>query len=82
MSEKRIKKKELKELLEENYYTLASTGADAVMAIFDDFNNHRFSSNLEEWGISAERLLQVINELLDDWLEAGKMDVRAMDWRK
>lgn len=82
MGEKRIKKKELKELLEENYYTLSTTGAQAMAIIFEEYANGQFAPNLEEWGITSDRLLQVINELVDEWLADGKMDVRAMDWAK
>lgn len=82
MLEKKIKKKELMELLEENYYTLATTGAEAMAVIFDDYSSGRFTENLAEWGISSERLLKVINEMFDAWLEDGKMDIQAMDYYK
>lgn len=80
--EKKIKKKELMELLDNNYYTLASTGAEAMSAIFDDYSNGRFVENLVDWGISSERLLAVINELFDTWMNEGKMDVPAMEFYK
>jgi hypothetical protein len=82
MMEKRIKKRELKELLEENYYTLATTGAEAMAIIFDEYSRGLFAPNLEEWGISSERMLHIVNEMFDEWLDEGKMDVRAMDWKK
>jgi len=81
MLEKKIKKKELMNLLEENYYTLSNTGAEAMASVFDDYSNGRFTENLQEWGISPERLLQVINEMFDDWMSQGKMDTRAIDYR-
>jgi hypothetical protein len=82
MLDKKIKKKELMGVLENEYYTLASTGADAMASIFDDYSNGRFAENLEDWGISAGRLLQVINEMFDDWLNQGKMDIPAIDFYK
>ena len=82
MLEKKIKKKELMGLLEDNYYNLATTGAEAMAVIFDDYSNGRFTENLAEWGISSERLLKVINEMFDDWLSEGKMDIQAMDYYK
>lgn len=78
--EKKIKKKELMYILEENYYALEVTGAQAMATIFEDYSQGRFATNLEEWNISPERLLNVINEMFDNWLNAGKMDVPAMSW--
>jgi hypothetical protein len=80
--EKKIKKKELISILEENYYTLETTGAQAVANIFDEYSRGSFEPNLEEWGISADRLLQVINSMVDDWCKAGKMDTPAMEFHK
>ena len=82
MLEKKIKKKELMNLLEENYYTLSTTGAEAMAIIFEEYSQGRFTENLSEWGISSERLLKVINEMFDNWLNEGKMDTRAIDYRK
>ena len=82
MLEKKIKKKELMGLLEENYYTLATTGAEAMAIILDDYSSERFAENLIEWNISSSRLLQVINEMFDAWLESGKMDIQAIDYYK
>jgi hypothetical protein len=82
MLEKKIKKKELMGLLEENYYTLATTGAEAMAVMLDDYSSGRFTENLVEWNISSSRLLQVINEMFDDWLTEGKMDIPAMKYYK
>jgi hypothetical protein len=81
MIEKKIKKRELMYVLEMEYYTLASTGAEAMATIFEDYSQGRFTENLQEWGISPERLLHVINEMFDNWLNEGKMDTRAIDYR-
>jgi hypothetical protein len=80
--EKKIKKKELIEILEENYYTLTTTGAEAVATIFDEYSRGSFEPNLEEWGISSDRLLQVINSMVDDWCKTGKMDTPAVEFHK
>jgi hypothetical protein len=82
MLEKKIKKKELMGLLEENYYTLATTGAEAMSVILDDYSSGRFKESLVEWNISSSRLLQVINEMFDAWLEDGKMDIPAIKHHK
>lgn len=82
MLEKKIKKKELMGLLEENYYTLATTGAEAMSVILDDYSSGRFKESLVEWNVSSSRLLQVINEMFDAWLEDGKMDIQAIHYRK
>lgn len=82
MLEKKIKKKELMGLLEENYYTLATTGAEAMSVILDDYSSGRFKENLVEWNVSSSRLLQVINEMFDAWLEDGKMDIQAINYHK
>lgn len=81
MSEK-ISPQELMELLEENYYTLASTGSDAAYAIIADFGEGNFLPNLKEWGIDAVEFIQAYNDLIDMWLEDGKMDTPAMEWAK
>lgn len=80
--EKKIKKKELISILEENYYTLGTTGAQATAVIFEEYSTGSFEPNLKEWGISAERLLQVINAMVDDWCKTGKMDTPAMGFGK
>ena len=82
MLEKKIKKKELMGLLEENYYTLATTGAEAMSVILDDYSSGRFKESLVEWNVSSSRLLQVINEMFDAWLENGKMDIQAIHYHK
>jgi len=82
MLEKKIRKNELIGLLEENYYTLATTGAEAVAIIFDEYARGMFDENIKTWGISSDRFLQVINGMVDDWCKEGKMDTRAIDYRK
>ena len=82
MLEKKIKKHELIKILEENYYTLATTGAEAVAIIFDEYARGMFDENIKTWGISSERFLQVINIMVDDWCKEGKMDVSAMEFSK
>jgi len=82
MPDKKIKKHELIKILEENYYTLSSTGAEAIAVIYDEYSQGLFTENLDEWGITAERLLQVINDMVDDWCKSGKMDTPAQEFYK
>lgn len=82
MSDEKITKRELIDLLEENYYTLMTTGSEAAYAIISDFGEGNFLSNLEEWGIDAVEFIQAYNDMIDEWLEDGKMDVPAMEWAK
>ena len=44
---------EVLEILHEQYYTLISTGEDAILALVDDIVNDRFS---EHHGMSDERM--------------------------
>jgi hypothetical protein len=78
----KITKEELMELLDENYYTLTSTGGEAAYAIISDFAEGRFLPNLEEWGIDAVEFIMAYNDLIDQWLADGKMEVPAMEWSK
>jgi hypothetical protein len=80
--DKKIKKHELMSILEENYYTLSTTGSEAVASIFDDYSKGLFEPNLVEWGITDERLLQVINSMVDDWCRTGKMETPAVEFYK
>lgn len=80
--DKKIKKHELMKILEDNYYKMFTTGAEAVSVIFDEYSQGLFEENLKEWGITSERLLQVINDMVDDWCKSGKMDTPAMEYYK
>lgn len=82
MSEGKITKRELMDLLDENYYTLMTTGSEAAYAIIADFGQGNFLPNLEEWGIDAVEFIQAYNDLIDEWLEDGKMEIPAMEWAK
>lgn len=82
MSEGKITKRELMDLLDENYYTLTSTGSDAAYTIISEFGEGLFLPNLEEWGITAVEFIEAYNDMIDEWLEDGKMDIPAMEWAK
>jgi hypothetical protein len=81
VSEK-LSKQDIKDVLEENYYTLASTGSEAAYAIIDDFANGNFLENLTDWGVDAVEFITAYNEMVDEWCAQGKMDIPAMEWGK
>lgn len=71
------------EILRENYYTLATTGAEAIEAIWGDIAGGYFAENLVEWGITEKHLIDIVTylakSLIDDgcWrISAGSRDDR------
>ena len=53
---------ELIQILTENYFTLATTGAQAVEAVWGDIAGGHFDDQCEEWGISMTELVTAVNE--------------------
>jgi hypothetical protein len=53
---------EVIQILTENYFTLAATGAQAVEAVWGDIAEGHFAGQCEEWGISMTELVTAVNE--------------------
>lgn len=79
MSDK-MSKEELMGLLDENYYTLGVTGSEAAYTILSDLSQGNLSQSFEEWGIEPHEFIMAYNDLIDKWIEEGKMEVAAMEW--
>ena len=77
-SKKSMKVKELAVILEDEYYNLATTGREAIANMLQDFDAGRFAENIQEWGVSQEKLLQAINQVIDKLFEENKLDEPAI----
>ena len=75
---KPMKIKELTSILEQEYYNLATTGSEAITNMLQDFEAGRFAENIQEWGISQEKLLRAINLVIDKLFEEDKLDKPAI----
>ena len=56
-------KMEIVQILEENYRTIGTSDADALVAIYDDIEAGYFVSTLEEWGITESELRECVRIL-------------------
>ena len=51
---------EMVTILKENYYTLATTGAQAIEAVWGDIAEGNFD-NQDDWGVSMSELVTAVN---------------------
>jgi uncharacterized protein YukE len=58
-----ISVQEITEILLENYYTLATTGAQALEAVWGDISNGNFADQISEWGSSMGQLIEAVNDM-------------------
>ena len=58
-----VDKMEIVQILEENYRTIGTSDADALVAIYDDIEAGYFVSTLEEWGITECELRECVRIL-------------------
>ena len=65
------------EILRENYYTLTSTGAEAIEAIWGDITAGYFAENLVEWGITEKHLIDIVGYLAKSLIDDGCWRVSA-----
>lgn len=71
----------LAELLEENYYTLTTTGAEAVEIARDDLARQYFSNGTnEEWQTTDSDIKSAIDYLEIKMHVEGKLGVPAILW--
>lgn len=54
---------DLYDMLLGNYYTLGTTGAQALEAVWGDIAGKYFTTNLDEWGISERDLVGIVNDI-------------------
>jgi hypothetical protein len=65
------------EILRENYYTLGTTGAQAIEAIWGDIAGGYFAGDLAEWGISLKRFIDLVGYLAHSLIDDGCWNVSA-----
>ena len=66
---------DIAEILEENYYTLSVSGADAIVNIYDEIEAGHFDAQVLEWGITMGELYEAVAELRRKLTREGKIQV-------
>jgi len=64
-------KQEIILILTENYYTLATTGAQAIEAVWGDIAEGNFDDQCKEWGVSMSELVAEVNAFAKWITDAG-----------
>jgi hypothetical protein len=71
----------LAELLEENYYAIITTGAEAVETARDDLARLHFNNGTnEEWGTTDDDIKSAIDYLEIKMHVEGKLNMPAILW--
>jgi hypothetical protein len=70
---------EILEIIDEHYYTLATTGVDALGNLCDDINAGVW---LSVHGIEEDRIGRIGAQWTQNLLSKGQMNVTAIDWHK
>ena len=60
-------------ILEENYYTLGVSGADAIVNIYDEIDAGYFDEQMKEWGIDSHELYECVALLRKRMTAQGKI---------
>ena len=60
MKSKKSKMLDIAETLEENYYVLGVSGADAIVNIYDEIEAGYFDDQIKEWGIDKSELYECV----------------------
>ena len=68
-----MNKTEIAELLMENYYSLGTTGAQAMEAIWSDIAQGHFTQTLEDWEITQKQLVDATNLVADQLVDAERL---------
>lgn len=53
---------EIREILNENYYTLGSSGAQAIAAVWSEIAEGYFDDQCDEWGVSVIQFVSAVND--------------------
>ena len=69
------------DLLVEHYYTLSTTGANAIAAIWGDLADGNFSDDLIEWGLTESQFVAALNELALNITHSGMLFRERADKR-
>lgn len=67
---------DIADTLEENYYVLGTSGADAIVNIYDEIEAGYFEQNLLEWGISKHELYECVALLRERMMKENKINPR------
>lgn len=67
---------DIADTLEENYYVLGTSGADAIVNIYDEIEAGYFEQNLQEWGISKHELYECVALLRERMMKENKINPR------
>jgi len=62
--------------LEENFYVLGVSGADAIVNIYDEIEDGYFDEQVKEWGISKAQLYECVATLRQRMTAQGKINPR------
>lgn len=73
MKSKKSKMLDIADTLEENYYVLGVSGADAIVNIYDEIEAGYFEQNLLEWGITKHELYECVALLRQRMTAQGKI---------
>ncbi len=61
------------DILEENYYTLGVSGADAIVNIYDEIEAGHFDDQMKEWEIDSHELYKCVATLRQRMTAQGKI---------
>ena len=62
---------EIAELLMENYYSIGTTGAQAMEALWSDIAEGNFTQTLQDWGITEKQLVDAISLVANMIVDQG-----------
>lgn len=63
-------------LLDCEYYSLGATGAEALAAMLDDYNEGRMTEFLAEQGVTDGEFLATVNRLAVKWASENLLNFR------
>lgn len=64
-------------LLDEQYYSIGVTGAEALSTMLDDYNEGRMAEFLSEQGVTHAEFLMTVNRLAVKWASENVLNVRC-----
>lgn len=67
---------DIAEILEENYYVLGVSGADAVVNVYDEIDAGYFDDQIKEWGINMHELFQCVGLMRKSLTSKGHISPR------
>ena len=67
---------EFQNILDENYYTLGVTGAEALEAMLHDYNKGRLAEFFAEQSVTSAEFLMTVNRLAVKWASENLLNHR------